>query len=177
MSQNEIERPEHFVVDMQGMTNETAEVMCGKHKNTNVQTVLAKSVLNAAESLGLPKEVTEEIIGQDFASISRCGIDPKSKAGELSLLLVHCYRSLYSLMDGDVGNMQYFMRTANKGTDSIPNEQIKTAAGLVTFSASLDAMRGNAHELLIDMFEDLELAAVVEESKDQLEIEVDDDDI
>ncbi|WP_019614234.1 hypothetical protein [Psychromonas ossibalaenae] len=176
MSQNEFERPEHFVVDMQGMNADTAEFMCDNHKKTDVQTVLAKAVLNAGESLGLSREVIADIIGKDFTTLSCCGIDPKSKAGELSLLLVHCYRSLYSLMDGDVGEMQHFMQTADKTTNSIPNEQIKTAVGLISFSALLDAKRGNAHELLIDMFEDLELAAV-EESEDQLEIEVDEDDI
>ncbi len=174
MSQNEFERPEHFVVDMQGMNNETAEFIRDNHKKTNVQTVLAKAAVNAGESLGLSKDVVAEIIGKDFTVISGSGIDPKSKAGELSLLLVHCYRSLYSLMGGDLGEMQHFMLTADKSTNSIPNEQIKTAAGLIRFSALLDAMRGNAHELLIDMFEDLELA-VVEECEDQLEIEAAED--
>ena len=80
------------------------------------------------------------------------------------------------LLHSDVGNMRHFMRTLNMTTNTVPNEQIKTAAGLISFSALLDAMRGNAHELLIDMFEDLELAAV-EERKDQLEIEVDEDEM
>lgn len=134
-------------------------------KKPNAQAVLAKAVLKAGKSLGLSEKVVAEIIGKDLTTISH-GIDPKSKAGELSLLLVRCYRSLYALMGGDVENMQHFMRTPNKATNNIPpNEQIKTTTGLVELNAYLGAIRDHAYPIILKDREFEHFVRVCEEGK------------
>ena len=52
--------------------------------------VLAKATLRAAERLGLSRSELGQVLGRDRSSISRSGIDPESKPGELALLLIRC---------------------------------------------------------------------------------------
>ena len=106
--------------------------------------VLGEAVLHAGAQLGLSQTNTCEIIGRNRSSIHRFGIDPHSKAGELSLLLIRCYRALYALMGGNTENMQHFMKTPNTLTQGIPSEQIHRVEGLVALVSFLDAMRGRA---------------------------------
>ena len=61
--------------------------------------VLSKALLNAGRLLGLSQADIGAIVGKDRTSIAR-GLDPQSKAGELALLLIRCYRSLYVLVGG-----------------------------------------------------------------------------
>ena len=48
------------------------------------------------------------------------GIDPASKAGELTLLLIRAYRSLFALVGGDAGQMRHWMHTRNLHTGGCP---------------------------------------------------------
>ena len=59
--------------------------------------VLSKALLNAGRALGISQVVLGKVIGKDRTSIPR-GLEPTSKAGELALLLIRCYRSLYVLV-------------------------------------------------------------------------------
>ncbi|WP_119343855.1 MbcA/ParS/Xre antitoxin family protein [Facilibium subflavum] len=111
---------------------------------TGEKQILGKATLNAAVKLGLTQKMLERIVGRDRSSIYRSGIDPKSKEGELSLLLIRCYRSLYALMGGDEQNIKHFMKTENTMTFGIPAQQILTIQGLVRLVGFLDAMRGKA---------------------------------
>ncbi|MCG6940876.1 MAG: MbcA/ParS/Xre antitoxin family protein [Thiohalocapsa sp.] len=104
--------------------------------------VLTKALLNAGTALGLSRERLGEIVGRDRAAFSR-GLDPASKAGELALLLIRCYRSLYALVGGDPAAMRHWMRTANRDTGGVPAEQVRSVQGLVTVVEYLDAMRGH----------------------------------
>ncbi len=104
--------------------------------------VLAEALLNTGKSLGMSQTELGEVIGKDRTAISRGRIDPGSKAGELALLLIRCYRALYVLVGGNPRQMQHWMRTENLHTGGIPAEQIKTVQGLTTVLAYLDAMRG-----------------------------------
>ena len=104
--------------------------------------VLRKSLLAAAEELGLSRKDLGSIIGRDRSSIERRGIDPQSKPGQLALIVVRIYRSLYALMGGDRDNMRHFMGTPNRGTGGVPSEQLRDIQGLVTVCAYLDAIRG-----------------------------------
>jgi|LauGreDrversion4_2_1035121.scaffolds.fasta_scaffold378201_2 hypothetical protein len=106
--------------------------------------VLGKATLNAAARLGISQQQLENIIGRNRSSISRSGINPKSKEGELSLLLIRCYRSLHALMGGDDLNVKHFMQTKNRITQGVPKEQIYHIHGLVYLVQFLDAMRGRA---------------------------------
>ncbi len=110
----------------------------------NENEVLGKATLNASAKLGISQQQLESIIGRNRSSINRSGINPKSKEGELSLLLIRCYRSLHALMGGDDANIKHFMQTKNRVTKGVPHEQIYTIDGLVCLVQFLDAMRGRA---------------------------------
>jgi len=103
--------------------------------------VLAKAVVKAGKALGLSKEEVGNVIGRDRTSIAR-GVDPHSKSGELALLLIRCYRSLYVLMGGKDKDLNHWMHTANRHINGIPSEHIMTITGLAQVVEYLDAMRG-----------------------------------
>ena len=75
-------------------------------------TVLAKAAMNAARGLGLTQSELGEVIGRDRSSLRR-GLDPASKAGELALLLIRGYRSLFVLVGGEAADMRHWMQTEN----------------------------------------------------------------
>ena len=104
--------------------------------------VLAKALLNAAKELGISQADLGRIIGKDRSSISRSGINPDSKPGELASLLIRCYRSLYVLVGGKVADMQHWMQTRNRHTDGVPLQQIHSVQGLARVVEYLDALRG-----------------------------------
>ncbi len=103
--------------------------------------VLSKALLNAGKALGMSQAQLGNVIGKDRTSISR-GIDPDSKSGELALLLIRCYRSLFVLVGGKPGDMKHWMQTENRHTRGIPSEQVQTVQGLNQVLEYLDAMRG-----------------------------------
>ena len=103
--------------------------------------VLAKAVVKAGKAMGLSKEAVANVIGRDRTSIAR-GIDPQSKSGELALLLIRCYRSLFVLMGGKDKDLSHWMHTPNRHTQGIPAEQIMSITGLAQVVEYLDAMRG-----------------------------------
>lgn len=105
------------------------------------QEVLAKALLNAGKALGLTQAQLGQVVGKDRTAISRGGIDPQSKAGELALLLIRCYRDLFVLVGGDAAQMRHWMHSDNRHTGAVPAEQVKSIQGLVTVLEYLDAMR------------------------------------
>lgn len=104
--------------------------------------VLAEALANAGRQLGMSQSDLGEIIGRDRTVVSRGRIDPGSKAGELALLFIRCYRALYVLAGGDAGQMRHWMHTENLHTGGTPAEQVKSVQGLVSVLEYLDAMRG-----------------------------------
>lgn len=104
--------------------------------------VLATAFLRAGKELGLSQAALEEIIDRNRSSISRNGIDPQTKSGELALLFIRAYRSLFALVGGDAGQMKHWMHTANRHTGGVPAEQVRSVQGLVGVVEYLDAMRG-----------------------------------
>lgn len=103
--------------------------------------VLAKSLINAGKALDLTQSYLGEVVGKNRSSIAR-GLDPGGKSGELALLLIRCYRSLYVLVGGEQGAMRHWMHTRNIGTGGVPAEQIRSVQGLARVVEYLDAMRG-----------------------------------
>ncbi|MBX3725067.1 MAG: DUF2384 domain-containing protein [Xanthomonadales bacterium] len=106
--------------------------------------VLAEALVNAGRELGLSQVELGRVVGKDRSAISRGRIDPAGKAGELALLLIRLYRSLYVLVGGDTGAMRHWLRTENLHTGGVPARQIATAQGLVEVVAYLDALRGRS---------------------------------
>lgn len=103
--------------------------------------VLAKALLNAGKSLGLTQDEVGAVIGRDRSAFSR-GIEPDTKSGELALMLIRCYRSLYAMVGGDDKTMKHWMHTANNYFNAVPAEHIKSVTGLVAVVDYLDAIRG-----------------------------------
>lgn len=108
--------------------------------------VLGKATARASSALGLSGKALAQAVGFSEATISRVikgerGIDPTSKEGELSLLLVRVFRSLDALVGGDDAKRRLWMTTHNSALNGVPIELIRTAEGLVRTLAYLDGMR------------------------------------
>lgn len=108
----------------------------------NPSLVLGKAVLRAAERMGIRQQALADIIGRDRSSISRAGVDPNSKSGELAKLLIRCYRSLAVLVDDNQQQLREWLATENRHTGGIPQDQLRSVAGLVAVTEYLDAIRG-----------------------------------
>jgi hypothetical protein len=103
--------------------------------------VLAKATARAGKALGFKQDEIAEILGRDRSVFSR-GIDPNDKVGELALLLVRAYRSLFVLVGDEGDGMRHWMRTENRHTGGVPAEQLQSVTGLVEVVSYLDAIRG-----------------------------------
>ena len=104
--------------------------------------VLTQALLRAGDSLGLTKTELGAAIGKERTVFSRSRIAPDTKAGELALMLIRCYRSLYALVGGDRDQMRHWMHTPNHHTGGVPAEQVRSVQGLVRVMEYLDAIRG-----------------------------------
>ncbi len=108
--------------------------------------VLTKATLSAAEQLGLNNADLAAVIGVSEPTISRIKssnrtIAPESKEGELALLLIRVFRSLYPLTGDDEGKRKIWMSSYNKALVGHPNQLIRKADGLVRTLSYLDGMR------------------------------------
>jgi Protein of unknown function (DUF2384) len=111
--------------------------------------VLTKALLRAAELLGLSSAVLARILGVSEASVSRLGagartVEPRSKEGELALLLVRVYRSLDALVGTDAAQRKAWLHGHNRALNGRPVDLIQRTDGLVNVVAYLDAMRAPA---------------------------------
>ena len=104
--------------------------------------VLAKAVVNAGKGLGLTQEEVGQIIGRERSTLSRSGLAPDSKPGELALMLIRCYRALFVLVGGKDADMQHWISTPNHHLGGTPKDLLKQTQGLVRTMTYLDAMRG-----------------------------------
>ena len=103
---------------------------------------LTKAFLKAGKALGLTQDELGAVIGRDRTLFRRGGVDPSSKGGELALLLIRLYRSLYALVGGQDSDLKHWMHTENRHTGGVPAEQVKSVAGLIHVVEYLDAIRG-----------------------------------
>ncbi len=115
--------------------------MATQKPSIDEKAVLAEALLNAGEALGLSRTEVGRVVGRDRSRL-RDGIRPESATGQLALLLIRVYRSLYALVDGDREVMAHWMRTRNTGCGGVPAEQVRNVQGLVTVVEYLDAIRG-----------------------------------
>ena len=111
--------------------------------------VLTKSVLRAADLLGLNDADLAQVIGVSPPTISRCrhggaGIDPRRKTGELALLLVRLFRSLDPLVGSDATHRKTWMHTDNRALGGVPAALIRRPDGLTRTLDYLDGIRAPA---------------------------------
>ncbi|WP_049631350.1 XRE family transcriptional regulator [Cellvibrio sp. pealriver] len=108
--------------------------------------VLAKAVLNAADQLGLKQAELAAVLGIHRTAVSRLkqnpALDPKSKQGELALLLIRIARALFALTGGDKDWIKHFMHSPNEVTGGVPARQIESIQGLIQVLQFVDALRG-----------------------------------
>ncbi len=113
--------------------------------STSKSALLYKAFGNACSELGVNKTDASKIIGVNRSTLSRkesAGLEPESKAGELSLHFVRLYRSLFAISGGDNGFMRHWFTTHNNALGGVPAERVKSVLGLVQTNEYLDAMRG-----------------------------------
>ncbi|BEH14754.1 MULTISPECIES: MbcA/ParS/Xre antitoxin family protein [Marinobacter] len=109
---------------------------------TSDKALLAKALLNSAKAFGISQAEAAAIVGRNRSGLTRDGIDPDSKAGELALLFVRLYRSVYALTGGDNQAMAHWLNTPNNYFQDTPRDMIQSTEGLVRVIHYLDAMRG-----------------------------------
>ena len=108
--------------------------------------VLGKATQRAAEALGLNGRTLAQTVGFSEPTVSRIlkgerGIEPSSKEGQLSLMLIRVFRSLDALVGGDAAKRQTWMSTHNIALNGVPSALLVTAEGLGRTLAYLDGMR------------------------------------
>lgn len=112
----------------------------------NESHVLAVALDKLKEQLDLSNDDLGKIIGIHRNTVTRLfkkgEIDPKSKEGEFSLLLVRIYRSLFALNGGNTAAIKHWLTTNNRHIQGIPLETMKTVLGLSRVVNYLDAIRG-----------------------------------
>lgn len=111
--------------------------------------VLAKATTRSSDLLGLSGASLSRVIGVSEPTVSRLtrgqrGLDPHSKEGQLSLLLVRVYRSLDALVGTDSEKRLAWMRSHNKALGGKPVNLIENPEGLVATLSYLDGMRAPA---------------------------------
>lgn len=108
--------------------------------------VLGKAVVRAADALGLRRSELAQTIGVSEATISRLArgrpLEPTSKEGELSLLLVRLLRGLEGLLGADRRAARRWMAAWNDGVGGVPADLVLTVSGLVRVVEYVDAFRG-----------------------------------
>lgn len=121
-----------------------------KRMNTQTKTqpnqVLATALINLKDLIKISSEDLGKIIGVHRNTITRFlkkgEIDVHSKEGELSLLLIRVYRSLYALNGGNIDAIRHWLFTQNRHLQGIPLDLMKTILGLSLVVNYLDAIRG-----------------------------------
>lgn len=108
--------------------------------------VLRKALLRVADNLSISRSELCQIIGISSATASRLYegsrlVDPVSKEGELALLLIRVYRSLNTLMGGNIQQCQQWYRHYNHHLQGVPADLAVQIEGLVAIINYLDAMR------------------------------------
>lgn len=108
--------------------------------------VLAVALNNLKDILHLSNEDICQIIGVHRNTLSRSlknkEINAQSKEGELSLLLIRVYRSLFALNGGNIEAMKHWLKTNSRHIQGIPLDTMKTVLGLSRVVNYLDAIRG-----------------------------------
>lgn len=116
-------------------------------KQHQEELVLTKAILNLADFYGLTGKDLRQIIGLSESTITRLSqgkafISPKSKEGEMALLLLRVYRGLNALIGSNHDKAKLWLHNHNTYFNKKPIENLKTLTGLVEVVHYIDAMRG-----------------------------------
>jgi len=111
--------------------------------------VLTTATIRASRLLGLSGAALARTIGVSEPTVSRMirhqkYLNPRSKEGELALLLVRVYRSLDALVGSDDHKRNLWMNSHNAALGGHPGQLIQSAEGLVCTLNYLDGMRAQA---------------------------------
>lgn len=108
--------------------------------------VLAVALENLKNILNLSSDNLAKIIKIHRNTLDRQlknkDIDPKSAEGELSILLIRVYRSLFALNGGNNEAIKHWLYTNNRHIQGVPIEEMKHILGLSRVVNYLDAIRG-----------------------------------
>jgi uncharacterized protein (DUF2384 family) len=105
--------------------------------------LVAQACGRAAQVLGLSRKELSAVVGKHRTTIDRTGLDPKTKEGELALLLLRLYRSLHVLCGGDQDLMRQWMEQPNHHLNAQPPRLLLSSIeGLSRVANYLDALRG-----------------------------------
>jgi uncharacterized protein (DUF2384 family) len=105
--------------------------------------LVAQACGRAAQVLGLSRKELSAVVGKHRTTIDRTGLDPKTKEGELALLLLRLYRSLHALCGGDQDLMRHWMEQPNHHLNKQPPRLLLSSIeGLSRVANYLDALRG-----------------------------------
>lgn len=119
--------------------------MSNVQQHSDDKKIISTALKNATDSLGLSQSDLASILRIDKSTLSRSlkkGIEPHSLKGQVSLLVIRMYRSLFALSGDNKRFMTHFLKTPNKAFQVKPIDLIKTLDGLVQVNQYLDAMRG-----------------------------------
>ena len=121
----------------------------GSKPQADPAAVLTKATIRAIEQLGLRNSDLARIIGVSSATVSRyrsasSRIAPRSKTGELALLLIRVLRALDPLVGFDDANRKAWMHSRNKALHGIPADLLHRPDGLVRTLDYLGGMRAAA---------------------------------
>ncbi len=103
----------------------------------NRKRVLTKALISMVMILQLSHKELSAIVGLSESTCRRLFkskstlINPKSKEGQLALLLLRLYRNLDVLFGGNVNQCRLWLRSHNKHLNGVPLDLIKTIEGLV----------------------------------------------
>ena len=118
-----------------------------KDKSCDKKHVLAKALSRMAVQLDLSLQELSAIIGPSESTLRRLfctpnrTLDPKSKEGQLALLLLRLYRSLNILFGGNTEQCQLWLRSNNTYLNAVPINLIQSIEGLIFTIQYLDAMK------------------------------------
>jgi hypothetical protein len=117
-------------------------------KQVHEGAIVTKAALKAKELWSLTNRQFANIIGVSEPSVSRLGsgertINLKSKEGELSLLFLRAFRSLDSVMSGEINNQKAWLTHDNLILKGVPLQMMQKIDGLMRIVEYLDAVRGH----------------------------------
>jgi len=113
--------------------------------------VVTTGVVRAATRLELSNRMLAGVLGLSEATVSRMTkqgapsyqLDPASKPYELAVLFLRMYRSLDSLVDGDINAARAWLRNDNTALGAAPLAHLASVTGLVNVVAYLDSRRAH----------------------------------
>lgn len=108
--------------------------------------VLTKALIRMVERFNLTRQELSSILGISESSLSRLFskrlfIDPSSKEGQLTLLLLRLYRNLDLLFGGNSEQCCLWLRNENKHLNGIPIQLAQSIEGLVLIVQYLEAIQ------------------------------------